>query len=253
MEERGQKNSEREKKWKHTHNQKRRTILWTSGFYWESFLYFESFFHCTWREKWYKTTLKLQIMMKGVAEKEGSWSVDRFPLKPKQDSTTDKATAAEDPEEIHQHRLRFRNKIKKKKKIFCGLIKVSRRITSQIVSTVLKLLDVKAGQPSHTQIVCMADLRKQKHGLSHSTDTSTQRLLSFWPKALWQNFLKHTEDPPQLLRGWGQTWCTLKTKIRAQVYYPTAFWEKSCNNQIGFYQAALIDLEKWCCFTDNNC
>lgn len=51
-------------------------------------------------------------MIKGVAEKEAYWSVDRFPLKPKQDSTTDRATAAEDPEEIRQHRLRFRNKIK---------------------------------------------------------------------------------------------------------------------------------------------
>lgn len=73
------------------------------------FLYFESFFHCTSRGKWYKTTLKPQIMIKGVAEKEASWSVDRFPLKPKQDSTTDKATAAENPEEIRQHGLRFRN------------------------------------------------------------------------------------------------------------------------------------------------
>lgn len=98
------------------------------------------------------------------------------------------------------------SEIKKKKS--CGLIKVSQRITSQIVSTVLKLLDVRAGQRSHTQIVCMAVLRKQKHGvvgLSHSTDTSTQRLLSLWQKALWQNLLKHTEDPPQLLWGWGQT------------------------------------------------
>lgn len=85
---------------------------------------------------------------------------------------------------------------------------MSQRITSQIVSTVLMLLDVRAGQCSHTQIICMAVLRKQKHGvvgLSHSTDTSTQRLLSLWQKALWQNLLKHTEDPPQLLWGWGQT------------------------------------------------